>query len=45
MAERATGRRNQIGTVIATRIGSANADEEARADAATKIVSEQARAS
>jgi CBS domain containing-hemolysin-like protein len=45
VAERATGRRNRIGTVIATRIGSADADEEARADAATQIVSEQAQAS
>jgi hypothetical protein len=45
VAERATGRRNRIGTVIASRIGSADADEEARADAATQIVSEEARAS
>ena len=45
VAERATGRRNRIGTVIATRIGSTDTDEETRADAATQIVSEQARAS
>ena len=45
VAERATGRRNRIGTVVVTRIGSTNADEETRTDAATKVVSEEARAS
>ena len=38
-------RRNRIGTVVVTLIGSADADEEARTEAATKIVSEEARAS
>jgi dihydroxyacetone kinase len=45
VAERATGRRNRIGTVVVTRIGSAGSDEEARTDAATQVVSEEARAS
>jgi magnesium and cobalt exporter, CNNM family len=45
VAERSTGRRNQIGTVIATKISSAESEADARADAATQIVSEQARAS
>ena len=45
VAERASGRRNRIGTVIVTRIGSAGTDDETRTEAATKIVSEEARAS
>jgi CBS domain containing-hemolysin-like protein len=45
VAERASGRRNRIGTVIVTRIGSADTDDETRTEAATKIVSEEARAS
>ena len=45
VAERPAGRRNRIGTVIASRVESADADEEARADAATQIVAEEARAS
>ena len=45
VAERTAGRRNRIGTVIATRIGSAEADDTARADTATEIVSEEAHAS
>jgi CBS domain containing-hemolysin-like protein len=44
VAERTTGRRNRIGTVIATRIGSDDTDEETRADAATQIVTERAQA-
>ena len=35
VAERPAGRRNRIGTVIASRVESAAADEEARAEAAT----------
>jgi hypothetical protein len=45
VAERSAGRRNRIGTVIVTRISSTEAEADARADAATRIVSEQARAS
>jgi CBS domain containing-hemolysin-like protein len=45
VAERSAGRRNKIGTVIVTKISSAEAEADARADAATRIVSEQARAS
>jgi hypothetical protein len=45
VAERSAGRRNGIGTVIVTRISSAESEADARADAATRIVSEQARAS
>ena len=45
VAERSSGRRNRIGTVIATKIDANAADDDARAEAATRIVSEQARAS
>jgi CBS domain containing-hemolysin-like protein len=45
VAERSAGRRNRIGTVIVTKISSAESEADARADAATRIVSEQARAS
>jgi CBS domain containing-hemolysin-like protein len=45
VAERATGRRNRIGTVVVTRLGAKDADEETRTDAATQVVSEEARAS
>ena len=45
VAERPAGRRNQSGTVIATRVGAAEADHEMRADAATVAVAEEARAS
>ena len=45
VAERSAGRRNKIGTVIVTKISSAESEADARADAATRIVSEQARAS
>jgi magnesium and cobalt exporter, CNNM family len=45
VAERSAGRRNKIGTVIATKISSAESEADARAEAATQIVSEQARAS
>jgi CBS domain containing-hemolysin-like protein len=41
VAERSTGRRNRIGTVIATRIGTGEADE-ARAEATTRLVSDPA---
>jgi magnesium and cobalt exporter, CNNM family len=41
VAERSTGRRNRIGTVIATRIGTSEADE-ARAEATTRLVSDPA---
>ena len=41
VAERSTGRRNRIGTVIATRIGAGEADE-ARAEATTRMVSDPA---
>ena len=44
VAERPAGRRNRVGTVIATRVGSAGADDEVRADAATSIA-EEARVS
>src|SRR5215216_3319182 len=45
VAERSAGRRNKIGTVIVTQISSADSDADARAEAATRIVSEQAHAS
>ena len=45
VAERSSGRRNRIGTVIVTRISSEESEADARADAATRIVAEQARAS
>ena len=45
VAERSAGRRNKIGTVIVTKISSADSEADARAEAATRIVSEQARAS
>jgi CBS domain containing-hemolysin-like protein len=45
VAERSAGRRNKIGTVIVTKISSAESEADARAEAATQIVSEQARAS
>ena len=45
VAERPAGRRNRIGTVLATRVEDADVDEEARAEAATQIVAEEARAS
>jgi CBS domain containing-hemolysin-like protein len=45
VAERSAGRRNRIGTVIVTKISSVDSEADARADAATRIVSEQARAS
>jgi len=45
VAERSAGRRNRIGTVIVTKISSAESEADARADAATRIVSEQAHAS
>jgi CBS domain containing-hemolysin-like protein len=45
VAERSAGRRNRIGTVIVTRISSEESEADARADAATRIVAEQARAS
>jgi CBS domain containing-hemolysin-like protein len=45
VAERSAGRRNKIGTVIVTTISSAESEADARAEAATQIVSEQARAS
>jgi CBS domain containing-hemolysin-like protein len=41
VAERSTGRRNRIGTVIANRIGG-EADEAQRADATTRMVSDPA---
>jgi CBS domain containing-hemolysin-like protein len=44
VAERPAGRRNRVGTVIATRVGLAEPDDEARAAAATAIA-EEARAS
>jgi magnesium and cobalt exporter, CNNM family len=44
VAERPAGRRNRIGTVLVSQADSADADEEARADAATQIA-EEARAS
>ena len=44
VAERPAGRRNRIGTVLVSGADSADADEEARADAATQIA-EEARAS
>jgi CBS domain containing-hemolysin-like protein len=42
VAERSTGRRNRIGTVIATRIGAGEADEARRAEATTQMVSDPA---
>jgi CBS domain containing-hemolysin-like protein len=45
VAERSAGRRNKIGTVIVTKISSAESEADARAEAATQIVSEQAHAS
>ena len=45
VAERSAGRRNRIGTVIVTRISSKESEADARADAATRIVAEQAHAS
>jgi CBS domain containing-hemolysin-like protein len=45
VAERSAGRRNRIGTVIVTRISSEESEADARADAATRIVAEQARVS
>jgi CBS domain containing-hemolysin-like protein len=42
VAERSTGRRNRIGTVIATRIGAGEADEAQRAEATTRMVSDPA---
>ncbi len=45
VAERSSGRRNRIGTVIATRIDSVDLDEDARADAATQLAAGEARAS
>ena len=37
VAERATGRRNKIGTVIVSRVGADERDEEERVEAATRI--------
>ncbi len=45
VAERSSGRRNRIGTVVATRIEPLDVDEDARADAATQIAQQAARAS
>ena len=45
VAERSAGRRHKIGTVIVTRISSVESEADARAEAATQIVSEQAHAS
>jgi CBS domain containing-hemolysin-like protein len=45
VAERSSGRRNRIGTVIATRIESVDADDDARADAATHLAEQAARVS
>jgi CBS domain containing-hemolysin-like protein len=42
VAERSTGRRNRIGTVIVSRIDSDRADEAQRAEAATPLVSDPA---
>jgi CBS domain containing-hemolysin-like protein len=42
VAERSTGRRNRIGTVIVTAIASGHYDEEERADAATRLASDSA---
>jgi len=44
IAERPAGRRNRIGTVLATRVEDPDATEDARADAATQIVAEGAHA-
>ncbi len=41
VAERSTGRRNRIGTVIATKITEDESIDDARTDAATRIVAEQ----
>jgi CBS domain containing-hemolysin-like protein len=45
VAERSAGRRHKIGTVIVTMISSVESEADARAEAATQIVSEQAHAS
>jgi CBS domain containing-hemolysin-like protein len=45
VAERSAARRHKIGTVIVTRISSVESEADARAEAATQIVSEQAHAS
>jgi CBS domain containing-hemolysin-like protein len=45
VAERSAGRRNNIGTVIVTRISSEESEADARADAATQMVAEQAHVS
>jgi CBS domain containing-hemolysin-like protein len=45
VAERPSGRRNRVGTVLATRVEDPEAAEDARADAATQIVAEGANAS
>jgi CBS domain containing-hemolysin-like protein len=42
VAERSSGRRNRIGTVIVTRIGAGEADEAQRAEATTRMVSDPA---
>ena len=45
VAERASGRRNRVGTVVATRIGADEDAEDERTDAATRLVEQTARAS
>jgi len=45
VAERSSGRRNRIGTVVATRIEPLDVDEDARADAATRLAEQAARTS
>ena len=42
VAERSTGRRNRIGTVIVSRIDSEGGDEAERAEAATRLISDPA---
>jgi CBS domain containing-hemolysin-like protein len=42
VAERSTGRRNRVGTVIVTRIDADSTDEAQRAEAATRLVSDPA---
>jgi CBS domain containing-hemolysin-like protein len=41
VAERASGRRNQVGTVIATKIDQDESADDARTEAATRMVAEQ----
>jgi CBS domain containing-hemolysin-like protein len=45
VAERSTGRRNRIGTVVVTRIGSDDGDDNQRTERVTGLVSDALKAS